>query len=61
MPLIQNVGMNITDVTEIWQGQDLVTYDPDLNWLIFDVSNYRATTIARMLAKYDVPHPAGSA
>ena len=24
MPLIENVGMNITDVTEIWQGQDLV-------------------------------------
>ena len=24
MPLIQNVGMNVTDVTEIWQGQDLV-------------------------------------
>ena len=23
-PLIQNVGMNISDVTELWQGQDLV-------------------------------------
>lgn len=57
MPLIQNVGMNITDVTEIWQGQDLVTYDPDLNWLIFDVSNYSCDNIARMLAKYDVPIP----
>ena len=57
MPLIQNVGMNITDVPEIWQGQDLVTYDPDLNWLIFDVSNYSCDNIARMLAKYDVPIP----
>lgn len=57
MPLIQNVGMNITDATEIWQGQDLVTYDPDLNWLIFDVSNYSCDNIARMLAKYDVPIP----
>lgn len=57
VPLIQNVGMNITDVTEIWQGQDLVTYDPDLNYLIFDVSNYSCDNIARMLAKYDVPIP----
>ena len=57
VPLIQNVGMNITDVTEIWQGQDLVTYDPDLNYLIFDVSNYSCDNIARMLAAYDVPIP----
>ena len=57
MPLIQNVGMNITDVTEIWQGQDIIAYDPDLNWLIFDVSNYSCDNIARMLAKYDVPIP----
>ena len=39
MPMIENVGMNVTDVTEIWQGQDLVAYDPDLNWLVFDVTN----------------------
>ncbi len=56
-PLIQNVGMNISDVTELWQGQDLVAYDPDLNWLIFDVENYSAANIAQMLAKYDVPIP----
>lgn len=57
MPLIQNMGMNISDVTELWQGQDIVAYDPDLNWLIFDVSNYSCDNIARMLAKYDVPIP----
>ena len=55
--LIQNVGMNISDVTELWQGQDLVTYDPDLNWLIFDVENYSAANIAKMLEQYDVPIP----
>ncbi|MBO4633476.1 MAG: hypothetical protein J5858_16290, partial [Lentisphaeria bacterium] len=55
--LIQNVGMNISDVTELWQGQDLVTSDPDLNWLIFDVSNYSCDNIAALLAKYDVPIP----
>ncbi len=56
-PLIQNLGMNISDVTELWQGQDLVAYDPDLNWLIFDVENYSCTNIANMLAKFDVPIP----
>ncbi len=56
-PLIQNVGMNISDVTELWQGQDLVAYDPVLNWLIFDVENYSAANIAAMLEKYDVPIP----
>ncbi len=57
MPLIQNMGMNISDVTELWQGQDIVAYDPDLNWLIFDVSNYSCDNIAKMLALYDVPIP----
>ncbi len=57
LPMIQNVGMNISDVTELWQGQDLVTVDPALNWLIFDVSNYSCDNIAAMLAKYDVPVP----
>ena len=57
MPLIENVGMNISDVTEVWQGQDIVAYDPDLNWLIFDVSNYSCANIAKLLAKYDVPIP----
>ena len=56
-PLIENVGMNINDATELWQGQDLVAYDPDLNWLIFDVENYSCDNIARMLAQYDVPIP----
>ena len=56
-PLIENSGMNISDVTELWQGQDLVAYDPDLNWLIFDVENYSAANIASMLARYDVPIP----
>ncbi len=57
LPLIQNVGMNVTDVSELWQGQDLVAYDPALNWLIFYVSNYSCDNISRMLAKYDVPIP----
>lgn len=57
MPLIENVGMNVSDVTELWQGMDIVAYDPDLNWLIFDVSNYSCDNIATMLAKYDVPIP----
>ena len=55
--LIQNVGMNIQDATELWQGQDLVTVDNTLNWLIFDVSNYSCTNIAELLKKYDVPVP----
>ena len=55
--LIQNVGMNISDATELWQGQDLVTVDDTLNWLIFDVSNYSCDNIAKLLAKYDVPVP----
>lgn len=57
MPLIQNVGMNVSDVTELWQGQDLVTSDSDLNWLIFDVSNYSCENIAKLLKEYDVPIP----
>jgi len=57
MPLIENMGMNINDVTELWQGTDIVAYDPDLNWLIFDVSNYSCYNIATMLSKYDVPIP----
>ena len=57
MPLIENIGMNISDVTELWQGQDIVTSDPDLNWLIFDVSNYSCDNIARLLKEYDVPIP----
>lgn len=57
MPLIENVGMNINDATELWQGMDIVAYDPDLNWLIFDVANYSCENIASMLAKYDVPIP----
>ena len=56
-PMIQNIGMNISDVTELWQGSDIVTTDPDLNWLIFDVSNYSCANIAKMLARYDVPIP----
>lgn len=55
--LIQNIGMNISDVTELWQGQDLVTVDNTLNWLIFDVSNYSCDNIANLLAKYDLPIP----
>lgn len=57
MPLIENIGMNIQDVTEAWQGSDIVAYDPDLNWLIFDVTNYSTYNIATMLEKYDVPIP----
>ncbi|MBR4716524.1 MAG: hypothetical protein IKP09_00545, partial [Lentisphaeria bacterium] len=57
MPLVENVGMNINDATEVWQGMDLVAYDPDLNWLIFDVCNYSCDNIAHMLSKFDVPVP----
>ena len=56
-PMIKNVGMNVSDVTEIWQGSDLVTYDPDLNWLVFDVTNFSMHNIEKMLALYDVPIP----
>ena len=55
VPLIENVGMNVSDVTELWQGQDIVTTDSDLNWLIFDVSNYSCDNIAKLLKEYDVP------
>jgi hypothetical protein len=34
-----------------------VAYDPDLNWLIFDVANYSMKNIDHMLEKYDVPIP----
>ncbi len=57
LPLIQNVGMNISDVTEIWQGADAVTNDPDLNWLLFDVTNYSMPNIEKMLREYDKPIP----
>ena len=57
MPLIQNVGMNVSDVSELWQGTDLVAADPDLNWLLFDVTNYSMPIIDKMLAEYDVPIP----
>ena len=57
MTLLQNVGMNTQDVTELWQGQDLVAVDPDLNLLAFDVANYSCANIAKMLEKYDVPIP----
>ena len=57
LPLIENVGMNVSDVTELWQGQDLVTADSELNWLIFDVSNYSCDNISKLLKKYDVPIP----
>ncbi len=57
LPLIQNVGMNITDVTEIWQGADAVTNDPALNWLLFDVTNYSMYNIEKMLKEYDRPIP----
>ncbi|MBR7108145.1 MAG: hypothetical protein IKC89_07020 [Lentisphaeria bacterium] len=57
VPLIENVGMNVSDVTELWQGQDIVTTDSDLNWLIFDVSNYSCDNIAKLLKEYDVPIP----
>ena len=57
MPLIENVGMNVTDVTEVWQGMDLVACDPDLNWLLFDVVNFSQANIEKMLEKFDVPIP----
>ena len=57
MPLIENVGMNVSDVSELWQGADLVARDPDLNWLVFDVSNYSMENIEKMLREYDVPIP----
>ena len=57
MVLLQNVGMNTQDVTEVWQGQDLVAVDPDLNMLAFDVANFSCANIAKMLEKYDVPIP----
>lgn len=57
MPLIENSGMNISDVSELWQGQDIVAYDSGLNWLAFDVTNYSCANIAAMLAKFDVPIP----
>ena len=57
MVLLENVGMNTPDVTELWQGQDLVAVDPDLNMLAFDVANYSCANIAKMLEKYDVPIP----
>ena len=56
-PLIENLGMNVSDVTELWQGADIVAYDPDLNWLIFDVSNYSCYNISKMLKRFDVPIP----
>lgn len=56
-PLLENMGMNVSDVTELWQGGDLVAYDPDLNWLVFDVANFSCDNIANMLTKYDVPVP----
>lgn len=57
MPLIENVGMNVSDVSELWQGMDLVARDPDLNWLLFDVTNYSMPNIDKMLREYDVPIP----
>jgi hypothetical protein len=56
-PLIQNVGMNVPDVTELWQGSDAVAYDPELNLLIFDTANYSVANVEKMLALYDVPIP----
>ena len=56
-PLIENSGMNINDVSELWQGMDIVAYDSGLNWLAFDVTNYSCANIAAMLAKFDVPIP----
>lgn len=55
--LIQNVGMNIPDVTELWQGSDAVAYDPDLNLLIFDTANYSMDIVEKMLQQYDTPIP----
>ncbi|MDD3155217.1 MAG: hypothetical protein PHS41_10145 [Victivallaceae bacterium] len=57
LPMIQNVGMNVMDVSEVWQGMDLVAYDPDLNWLVFDVVNFSMFNIDKMLKLYDVPIP----
>ncbi len=57
LPLIQNVGMNAGDVTELWQGKDRVAYDPELNCLFFNVANYSRKNIETMLAKYDLPIP----
>jgi type II secretory pathway component GspD/PulD (secretin) len=57
MPLIENVGLNVSDVSELWQGMDLVTYDPDLNWLLFDVVNFSQAHVEKMLNAYDVPIP----
>ena len=56
-PLIQNVGMNVADVTELWQGGDVVAYDPDLNLLIFDTANYTMDIVEKMLQQYDTPIP----
>ena len=56
-PLIENLGMNINDVTELWQGMDIVACDSQLNWLAFDVANYSCSNIAAMLKKFDVPIP----
>lgn len=57
MPLIENMGMNVSDVTENWQGQDIVAYDPELNWLIFDTATFSCDNIAQMIKQYDVPIP----
>ncbi|MBQ7207090.1 MAG: hypothetical protein IJS01_04765 [Lentisphaeria bacterium] len=56
-PLIENSGMNVNDVSELWQGMDIVAYDSGLNWLAFDVANYSCDNIAAMLKKFDVPIP----
>ena len=56
-PLIENSGMNINDVSELWQGMDIVAYDSGLNWLAFDVANYSCENISAMLKKFDVPIP----
>lgn len=57
MPLIENMGLNVSDVTELWQGQDIVAYDPELNWLIFDTATFSCENIAQMIKQYDVPIP----
>ena len=56
-PLIENSGMNVSDVSELWQGMDIVACDSGLNWLAFDVANYSCENIAAMLRKFDVPIP----
>ncbi|MBQ9501828.1 MAG: hypothetical protein IJU70_06705 [Lentisphaeria bacterium] len=56
-PLIENSGMNVNDVSELWQGMDIVACDSGLNWLAFDVANYSCENIASMLRKFDVPIP----